>query len=109
MPARTASPCASPALVLRSRLLALAAGLPQFGDGLGGPLSPPHPHPLLRHSPNLPNQVPPASAIPKPRELPIRIDLVSTRTWFGQQVWTPAPAGHTPRTHRGPLVEALRR
>ena len=59
--------------LLRSRLLQLAAALPQLGDGLREALPPPV-----------------ISAV----EAPIRLDLVSTRTWndgqVGGQTWTPA-------------------
>ncbi|HEU5341325.1 AsmA family protein [Edaphobacter sp.] len=58
-----------------ARLLALAAAIPQFGDGL-------------------------AAALPTNRATgPYRIDLTATRHWHGPQTWTantptPAPAHH---------------
>jgi hypothetical protein len=52
--------------VLRSRLLELGRALPQFGDGL---------------EEALPAAVPGA-------ETPLRVDLVSSRTWTGAQRWT---------------------
>ena len=61
--------------VLRSRLLALAAALPQFGDGLREAL--------------------PAQTDDAP-EIPTRVDLVANRPWSGIQTWTPSPAARTP-------------
>ncbi len=70
--------------VLRSRLLAFAAALPQFGDGLREAL------------PTQPNPAPDAAPAP---ELPLRIDLNATRPWPtqpGLQTWTQAPPTRTP-------------
>jgi len=58
--------------VLPSRLLALAAAIPQFGDGLGAVLPAP-------------------SSVPV-KELPIHIDVISTRVWGGGQSWAKAAA-----------------
>jgi AsmA protein len=55
---------------LPSRLLALGAALPQFGDGLADALPPP------------------SKDAPARAELPIRLDLTSTRQWFGPQTWS---------------------
>jgi AsmA protein len=71
--------------VLPSRLLALTAAVPQFGDGL----------PALFLPPSAP-QPPPS------KELPIHIDLTSIRTWSGGQTWTrttPAKPTH-PKPYR---------
>jgi len=71
--------------VLPSRLLALAAAVPQFGDGL----------PALFLPPSAP-QPPPS------KELPIHVDLTSIRTWSGGQTWTrttPAKPTH-PKPYR---------
>ena len=73
--------------VLRSRLLALASALPQFGDGLREAL--------------------PAGSIPDqqlapPLETPIRIDLIATRPWLGVQTWTLAPVARTPARRKHP-------
>ena len=69
--------------VLRSRVLAFAAALPQFGDGLQEAL----PTPLPAETP----------------EAPIRIDLQSTRPWRGPQIWTPvAPPPPPPKRRRIP-------
>jgi AsmA protein len=51
--------------VLRARLLALAGALPQFGDGL-------------------------EDALPDETEGPLKVDLVSNRTWAGGQTWSAA-------------------
>jgi AsmA protein len=64
--------------VLRSRLLELAAALPQFGDGLAAAL-------------------PAAGAAGA--NAPLRLDLASSRTWSGQQTWTPA-AAKAPKSKR---------
>jgi hypothetical protein len=66
--------------VVRTRLLALGKALPQFGDGL---------------EEALPERVAPVASGPgvaaaKGVETPVRVDLVSTRAWSGEQVWTPA-------------------
>lgn len=53
----------------RGTLLALAAELPQFGEGLRAVLP-------------LPGKAP---------ELPLKLDLVSTRTWGSAQVWSVVP------------------
>ena len=63
--------------VLRSRLLAFAAALPQLGDG-------------LREA--LPAQT---DSAPTP-ELPLHVDLIATRPWLGVQTWTLAPIARTP-------------
>jgi hypothetical protein len=60
--------------VMPSRLLALADALPQFGDGLRAALPP----------------VPTKETAAHP-ELPIHIDLISSRRWLGGQTWTKAP------------------
>lgn len=67
--------------VLESRLLALAAALPQFGDGLPAVLpSPP----------------------PEPSDALTRIDFQSFRAWGGAQVWTPVATTPPPvRKRRG--------
>jgi hypothetical protein len=73
--------------LLRSRLMALANALPQFGDGLKQAL------------PEIASEEEAAATV----EAPIRVDLVSTRTWAGGQVWGPAsPKPRAPRktTHR---------
>jgi hypothetical protein len=61
-----------------ARMLALAAALPQFGDGL-------------------------AQVLPTNRTSgPFRVDLIATRTWGGTQIWTDAtthPAASHPRHH----------
>jgi hypothetical protein len=57
-------------MVLRSRLMQLGMALPQFGDGLEKAL-------------------PPAPA-KEVAETPMRVDLMSNRTWSGVQTWTPA-------------------
>jgi len=61
--------------VLPSRLMALAAAIPQFGDGLKSAL-------------------PAASPVsgPQTKELPIHIDLTSARVWGGEQSWAKTPA-----------------
>jgi hypothetical protein len=56
--------------VLRSRLMQVAVALPQFGDGLEAALPP--------------------AATSESVEAPIRVDLVSTRTWAGGQSWSAA-------------------
>jgi AsmA protein len=61
--------------VLPSRLLALAWAIPQFGDGLKSALSA---NSSISASPT--------------KELPIHIDLTSTRLWGGEQIWTKTPA-----------------
>ena len=61
--------------VLHSRLLAFAAALPQFGDGLRETL--------------------PAQSALTP-ELPIHVDLVASRPWLGVQTWNPTPLARTP-------------
>ncbi len=63
--------------VLRSRVLAFASALPQFGDGLGE---------------ILPAQTEPEST----PELPMHVDLVATRPWLGVQTWTVATVARTP-------------
>ncbi len=65
--------------VLRSRLMAMAAALPQFGDGLEEAL------------PAAPES---GAAVGGPgvEETTIRVDLVSSRAWGGGQVWTAMPA-----------------
>ena len=70
--------------VLRSRLLAFASALPQFGDGLREVL-PAQPEP---------------SGTP---EFPMHLDLIATRPWFGIQTWTVAPAARTPTRRKHPL------
>ena len=74
--------------VLRSRLLALAAALPQFGDGLAEALGP----------------APPDVSAP---EAPTRVDLEASRPWGGPQSWTvvappapPAKKSHSRRRSR---------
>lgn len=57
--------------ILPSRLRALAAAVPQFGDGLNTILPPP----------------PAVSASPV-KELPIHIDATSSRVWGGGQTWS---------------------
>jgi AsmA protein len=57
--------------VLPSRLLALATAIPQFGDGLAAVLP-----------------VQGATAPSAAKELPIRIDLTSVRTWTGSRTWS---------------------
>ncbi len=57
--------------VLRTRLLALARALPPFGDGLEEALPP----------------APEDDAA----KAPIKVDLVSTRTWAGGQSWSAEP------------------
>jgi hypothetical protein len=61
--------------VLRSRLLQLAGALPQFGDGLTEALPPA-----------------PAAGV---AEAPMRVDLVSNRSWKGGQTWTAVPVKAT--------------
>ena len=58
---------------LPARLLQLAHALPQFGDGLEGILSKP------------------------PAVSPVRVDLLSTRTWGQPQTWAPAANHPAPR------------
>ncbi len=65
--------------VLRSRLLAFASALPQFGDGLRDAL---------------PAQTDP-ELVPA-LEAPIHVDLIATRPWLGVQTWTLAPVARTP-------------
>jgi len=70
--------------VLPSRLLALAAAVPQFGDGLADLFPKPDPAPA------------PA------KELPIHIDATSMRLWGGGQCWSktaPTKPTHT-STHK---------
>jgi hypothetical protein len=55
---------------LRPRLLELARALPQFGDGLEAAL--------------------PAAAAAGTSAAPLRLDLVSSRTWSGAQTWAAA-------------------
>ena len=62
--------------VMRSKLLQLAAALPMFGDGLAEAL------------PDEPAETK-AEA-----ETAIKVDLVSTRPWFGPQSWTAVAAPH---------------
>ena len=74
--------------VLRSRMLAFASALPQFGDGLREALPAP------------PELTPEATPTP---ELPLRIDLTATRPWPtqpGTQTWAPTPAVRTLPRHR---------
>jgi AsmA protein len=76
--------------VLRSRLLALATSIPQFGDGLADALPAPPP----------PSVAPAASPA---KAQPIHIDLTSTHLWDGVQSWsktaTKTPA-KSPTKHR---------
>ena len=57
--------------VLPTRLLALAAAVPQFGDGLEALFLPPS-----------------ATQPPSSKELPIHVDLTSIRTWSSGQSWS---------------------
>ena len=59
-------------MVLRSRLIELAGAMPQFGDGLEDAL--------------------PAAVAGPASEAPMRLDLLSSRTWSGRQTWGPAVA-----------------
>ncbi len=62
--------------LVRSRLLALAAALPQFGDGL-------------------------AEALPAgDGEVPVRVDVQSARPWGGAQTWTAVPVPPAPVKRR---------
>ncbi len=56
---------------MRSKLLALGMALPQFGDGLEGAL--------------------PIGVTGTAGEIPLHLDLVSARTWSGEQVWSAIP------------------
>jgi AsmA protein len=72
--------------VLPSRLRALAAAVPQFGDGLNAILPPP----------------PAVSASPA-KELPVHVDATSSRVWGGDQTWSkpqPKPVKPAHRRHR---------
>jgi AsmA protein len=60
--------------VLTSRLRALAAAIPQFGDGLNAVL------PTQTPAPGTPN-----------KELPVHIDVISTRPWGRGQSWVKSP------------------
>jgi AsmA family len=71
--------------VLPSRLLALAAAIPQFGDGLAALFLPPS-----------------APQPPPSKELPIHVDLTSARQWNGGQSWsrtTPTKPTHQRNRH----------
>jgi AsmA protein len=70
--------------LLESRLLALAAAIPQFGDGLRAVLPAPNPQS--------------ANETPKRPELPIHVDLNSTRPWRGSETWTNAFAALSSKT-----------
>ncbi len=75
---------------LRSRLLAFGNALPQFGDGLAAALPEP-PKPATAAKGLEPVKTP---------EVPIKLDLVSSRTWSGAQTWSSAPhaaPAHKPR------------
>jgi AsmA protein len=61
--------------VLPSRLLALAGAIPQFGDGL---------KPALAANSTL--------SVPPVKELPIHIDVTSSRVWGGDQSWAKTAA-----------------
>jgi AsmA protein len=69
---------------LRSRLMALATALPQFGDGLQQAL-PPAATPVVT---------------PRALETPIRVDLTATRTWANAAVQTWAATPHAPPVKR---------
>ena len=60
--------------VMRTRLMQLAAALPLFGDGLNEALPAP------------------AADGKTEAEAPIKVDLQSTRAWFGPQSWTAVAA-----------------
>lgn len=68
--------------VLPSRLMALVAAIPPFGDGLQAVL--------------------PAPSGLQAKEFPIHIDVTSTRIWGGDQSWVKTPANPTkaPRGRR---------
>jgi AsmA protein len=68
--------------VLASRLLALGSAVPQFGDGLAAVL----PGPVV-------------GAAAQTKELPIHIDLTSSRVWGGGQSWA-KPVRPTVRKRR---------
>jgi AsmA protein len=75
---------------LRSRLLALAASIPQFGDGLAAAMQAPPP---LSATP----------AAPTAKAQPIHIDFTSTRLWNGVQSWSKTaskPPAKAPTKHR---------
>jgi hypothetical protein len=73
---------------LRSRLLQLAAALPQFGDGLETALPP------LPDAPKPDASLTPASS-PEP-EQPLHVDLIATRTLGGGQIWQTVPEARVP-------------
>jgi AsmA protein len=56
--------------VLVSRLAALAGAIPQFGDGLKAALP-----------------VPAPGSAPQSKEVPVHIDVTSSRIWGGEQSW----------------------
>lgn len=75
--------------VLPSRLLALGAAIPQFGDGLATVL------------PSLPATTGKDSSTHTQPPAPIHVDLTSTRTWLGGQSWSATTSAKPPRkTHR---------
>jgi AsmA protein len=71
-------------MALRSRLLALAKALPQFGDGLEAAL-PEAAEPIAGEV----TAAVPTKTEAKAAETPVRVDLVSARSWSGEQVWSP--------------------
>lgn len=66
-------------MVVRSKLLALGVAMPQFGDGLEAAL------PEVAATESTP------SGSTKTVEAPVRVDLVSERSWDGPQVWSSVP------------------
>lgn len=68
--------------VLPSRLLALGAAIPQFGDGLASLM----PQPGKEAPPHV--------------ELPLHVDFTSTRPWNGGQKWSRTAALIGPARHR---------
>jgi AsmA protein len=71
-------------MVLRSKLLALGKALPQFGDGLEAAL-PEAAEPIAGEG----TAALPTKTEAKAAETPVRVDLVSARSWGGEQVWSP--------------------